>query len=73
MAFDDKKDPFKTAPNAAQDVEPGLEDQSSAGVMEEIRRSMGSRHINMIAIAGMIVGVHPSKCAGLHQEATVGH
>ncbi|BDD63609.1 hypothetical protein MPDQ_004261 [Monascus purpureus] len=54
MAFDDKKDPFKTAPNAAQDVEPGLEDQSSAGVMEEIRRSMGSRHINMIAIAGMI-------------------
>ncbi|OKL61712.1 hypothetical protein UA08_02332 [Talaromyces atroroseus] len=36
----------------APDIESGVE--SSAGIMEEIRRDMKSRHINMIAIAGMI-------------------
>jgi amino acid transporter len=49
---------FNTSYDNAPDMEPGVE---ASGTMEEIRRDMKSRHINMIAIAGMIVRTpHPS-------------
>jgi amino acid permease len=32
-----------------------MDDHSEVGRMEEIKRDLKSRHINMIAIAGMIV------------------
>lgn len=43
---------FNTSYDNSPDMEPGIQ---AAGEMEEIRRDMKSRHINMIAIAGMIV------------------
>ena len=43
---------FNTSYDNAPDMEPGVQ---ASGEMEEIRRDMKSRHINMIAIAGMIV------------------
>lgn len=43
---------FNTSHDNALDMEPGVE---GSGTMEEICRDMKSRHINMIAIAGMIV------------------
>jgi hypothetical protein len=43
---------FNTSYDNAPDMEPGIQ---ASGEMEEIRRDMKSRHINMIAIAGMIV------------------
>uniref|UniRef100_A0A093VJD9 Putative proline-specific permease put4 n=1 Tax=Talaromyces marneffei PM1 TaxID=1077442 RepID=A0A093VJD9_TALMA len=42
---------FNTSHDNALDMEPGVE---GSGTMEEICRDMKSRHINMIAIAGMI-------------------
>ncbi|KAH8691464.1 amino acid permease/ SLC12A domain-containing protein [Talaromyces proteolyticus] len=45
-----QKGPLKTD----RDIEPGIDDLSSVGNMEEIKRDLRSRHINMIAIAGMI-------------------
>lgn len=45
----------KDALDTARDIEPGSDDR--IGEMEEIKRDLKSRHINMIAIAGMIVSV----------------
>lgn len=48
---------FNTSYDNSPDMEPGVQ---ASGEMEEIRRDMKSRHINMIAIAGMIVRAsHP--------------
>jgi len=38
---------------SVQDLEEGINEQ------EQLKRNMGARHINMIAIAGMIVSSHP--------------
>lgn len=43
---------FDASYDNSPDMEPGVQ---VSGEMEEIRRDMKSRHINMIAIAGMIV------------------
>ncbi|KAI7971313.1 hypothetical protein EIK77_007367 [Talaromyces pinophilus] len=42
---------FDNSYDNSPDMEPGVQ---APGEMEEIRRDMKSRHINMIAIAGMI-------------------
>jgi amino acid permease len=38
-----------------------MDDKSEVGRMEEIKRNLKSRHINMIAIAGMIVSSNAPK------------
>lgn len=37
------------------DVEEGSSNRTNNGSKEQLKRNLGARHINMIAIAGMIV------------------
>ena len=61
---------------ASFNAAPGTEDCSTsdegirAGEMEQIKRDLKSRHINMIAIAGLIVRV-PTPNYECHHEANI--
>lgn len=52
--------PEKNVEQVAQDFasRSDIEDQA-IGTMHEVKRDLGRRHINMIAIAGMIVSAYP--------------
>ena len=49
------KEVEKNAQSETNDMELGIAQETSLGDVEEIKRDLQSRHINMIAIAGMIV------------------
>jgi amino acid transporter len=66
--------PQKNDAQVAQDFasRSDVEDQA-IGTMHEVKRDLGRRHINMIAIAGMIVSTHPYRSFSPHAHSSVFH